>query len=112
MKQSAASFIEPMMVLLVERLPTGKWLYELKFDGYRALAFKTGREVRLVLRNRVSFKSPQLAKALKSLPTKNVIIDGEIAALDQNGRSSVRLLQGYGSGETRTTADLLLICLA
>jgi hypothetical protein len=83
MKQSAApSFIEPMMARLVERLPTGKWLYELKFDGYRALAFKTGQEVRLVSRNQVVFKYPQLANALKSLPAQNVIIDGEIAALD------------------------------
>jgi DNA ligase D-like protein (predicted ligase) len=100
MKQSAAtSFIEPMMARLVERLPTGKWLYELKFDGYRALAFKTGQEVRLVSRNRVEFKYPQLANALKSLPAQNAIIDGEIAALDDEGRSSFQLLQGYGSGE-------------
>ena len=44
MKQGAAlSFIEPMMARLVEKLPTGKWIYELKFDGYRALAFKLAR---------------------------------------------------------------------
>jgi bifunctional non-homologous end joining protein LigD len=42
MKKSVTTeFIEPMMARLVERLPTGRWLYELKFDGYRALAFKT-----------------------------------------------------------------------
>jgi bifunctional non-homologous end joining protein LigD len=100
MKQDAAtSFIEPMMARLVERLPTGKWLYELKIDGYRALAFKTGQEVRLVSRNHVVFKYPQLANALKSLPAQNAIIDGEIAALDDEGRSSFQLLQGYGSGE-------------
>src|SRR5260221_3429212 len=92
MKQSAANFIEPMMARLVEKLPTGKWIYELKFDGYRALAFKTGQEVRLVSRNRVGFKYPQLANALKSLSAQNVIIDGEIAALDQDGRSSFQLL--------------------
>jgi bifunctional non-homologous end joining protein LigD len=99
MKQSATTFIEPMKARLVERLPTGKWLYELKFDGYRALAFKTGQEVRLVSRNQVVFKYPQLANALKSLLVQNVIIDGEIAALDDEGRSSFQLLQGYGSGE-------------
>jgi bifunctional non-homologous end joining protein LigD len=100
MKQSVTTeFIEPMMARLVERLPTGKWLYELKFDGYRALAFKTGKEVRLVSRNQVVFKYPQLANALKSLPAKNVIIDGETAALDDEGRSSFQLLQGYGSGK-------------
>jgi len=93
MKQGAAlSFIEPMMARLVEKLPTGKWIYELKFDGYRALAFKTGQEVRLVSRNRVGFKYPQLANALKSLSAQNVIIDGEIAALDQDGRTSFQLL--------------------
>src|SRR5260221_3428923 len=92
MKQRAANFIEPMMARLVEKLPTGKWIYELKFDGYRALAFKTGQEVRLVSRNRVGFKYPQLANALKSLSAQNVIIDGEIAALDQDGRSSFQLL--------------------
>src|SRR5260221_4831900 len=92
MKRRAANFIEPMMARLVEKLPTGKWIYELKFDGYRALAFKTGQEVRLVSRNRVGFKYPQLANALKSLSAQNVIIDGEIAALDQDGRSSFQLL--------------------
>jgi bifunctional non-homologous end joining protein LigD len=58
MKQGAASnfaFIEPMNALRVQNLPAGNWLYELKFDGYRALAFKAGNEVRLLSRNRTSF---------------------------------------------------------
>jgi bifunctional non-homologous end joining protein LigD len=101
MKQSAASFIEPMMARLVEKLPTGKWIYELKFDGYRALAFKTGQEVRLISRNRSSFNAdyPKLVEALKLLSAKNAVIDGEIAALDQDGRSSFQLLRGYGRGK-------------
>src|SRR5215467_1873956 len=37
------SFIEPMKALPVEKLPEGNWLYEIKFDGYRALAFKRGQ---------------------------------------------------------------------
>lgn len=50
MKQDAAGnlFVEPMMALRVSDLPVGNWIYELKFDGYRALAFKAGKEVRLV----------------------------------------------------------------
>jgi bifunctional non-homologous end joining protein LigD len=102
MKKSVTTeFIEPMMARLVERLPTGKWLYELKFDGYRALAFKAGKEVRLISRNRTSFNAdyPKLVEALKLLSAKNVVIDGEIAALDQDGRSSFQLLQGYGRGK-------------
>ena len=41
------SFIEPMNALGVRELPVGNWIYELKFDGYRALAFKADKEVRL-----------------------------------------------------------------
>jgi bifunctional non-homologous end joining protein LigD len=46
------SFIEPMKALPVEKLPEGDWLYEIKFDGYRALAFKDGKNVRLISRNK------------------------------------------------------------
>jgi bifunctional non-homologous end joining protein LigD len=64
MKKDAASslsFVEPM-ALRVRYLPVCDWLYELKFDGYRALAFKAGAEVRLS-RNRTLFndKYPQLS---------------------------------------------------
>jgi bifunctional non-homologous end joining protein LigD len=70
----------------------------MKFDGYRALAFKTGSEVRLLSRNRTLFNNnyPVLVDAIKSLKTKSFIIDGEIAALDQSGKSSFQLLQSYG----------------
>jgi bifunctional non-homologous end joining protein LigD len=95
------SFIEPMKALRVRELPVGDWLYELKFDGYRALAFKAGKEVRLVSRNRISFNKnyPHLIESLKLLAAKNVVIDGEIAALDENGKSSFQLLQSYGSAK-------------
>jgi ATP dependent DNA ligase domain len=71
----------------------GDWLYELKFDSYRALGFKTGSEVQLFSRNRKLFNDnyPVLVEPLKSLKA-NFIIDGEITALDQNGRSSFQLL--------------------
>ena len=93
MKRAAAAnfaFIEPMAALRVPDLPVGDWLYELKFDGYRALAFKAGKEVRLISRNRTNFDNdyPQLIDALKSLAAKSATIDGEIAALDEQGRAS------------------------
>jgi bifunctional non-homologous end joining protein LigD len=55
MKQGEATnfaFIEPLKALPVTDLPLGDWLYKLKFDGYRALAFNSGSEVRLPSRNR------------------------------------------------------------
>ena len=58
------SFIEPMKALPVEKLPEGDWLYEIKFDGYRALAFKDGKDVRLSSRNKKAFDYPQLLGAL------------------------------------------------
>ena len=73
MKQGAASnlfFVEPMMALRAGDLPIGNWIYELKFDGYRALAFKDGKEVRLVSRNRTNFNNdyPQLQNSRSPLP--------------------------------------------
>jgi bifunctional non-homologous end joining protein LigD len=50
--QRGFSFIEPMKALPVEKLPEGDWLFEIKHDGYRALAFKEGKDVRLVSRNK------------------------------------------------------------
>jgi ATP-dependent DNA ligase len=67
------SFVEPMKALTVQALPAGNWLYEVKFDGYRALAFKSGKETRLVSRNQKDFtKFPQLDDALKTLPAKHL----------------------------------------
>ena len=104
MKQGEApyfAFIEPMKALVVRDLPAGDWLYEMKFDGYRALAFKAGKEVRLISRNRTNFDNdyPPLIGALKLLSAKQAIIDGEIAALDDEGKSSFQLLQSYGKAK-------------
>jgi len=82
-----------MKVLPVEKVPEGDWLYEIKHDGYRALAFKDGKDVRLVSRNKKAFDYPQLLDALKKLPAERVTLDGEIAALDEKGGSSFQLLQ-------------------
>src|SRR5215472_199051 len=91
--QKTPSFIEPMKALPVEKLPEGDWLYEIKHDGYRALAFKNGEDVRLVSRNNKPLNYPQLVSSLKTLPAQHLILDGEIAALDEKGRSSFQLLQ-------------------
>jgi len=90
------SFVEPMKAVLVDNLPKGDdWIYELKFDGVRALALKNGKNIELISRNAKDFtaKFPEVADALKKLPCKEAVLDGEIAALDEEGRSSFQLLQ-------------------
>jgi bifunctional non-homologous end joining protein LigD len=108
--EKTPAFIEPMQALPVEKLPKGDWLYEIKHDGYRALAFKDGEDVRLISRNNKAFDYPQLLAALKLLPAEHVILDGEIAALDEKGRSSFQLLQMFKSSGAVPWSITLSIC--
>jgi ATP-dependent DNA ligase len=82
MPKAKAAFIEPMLLLRTEALPEGAdWLYELKLDGYRALAIKTRGQVQLRSNdNDFSLRSPGIVKALASLPD-GTVIDGELVAL-------------------------------
>jgi ATP-dependent DNA ligase len=93
-------FIEPMLAQPVSNLPEGpQWQYEIKLDGYRALALKTEKAMQLVSRrnNRLNAQFPKIASALGALPS-DTILDGEIVALDDHGRPSFNLLQNHRSG--------------
>jgi DNA ligase D-like protein (predicted ligase) len=99
MRTTSARFIEPMLLLRTDSLPSGEqWLYELKLDGYRAIAFKRNGAVHLRSRNDNDFNAryPAVVEALARLP-ENTVVDGEIVAFDQEGRPSFNALQNYGS---------------
>jgi DNA ligase D-like protein (predicted ligase) len=88
-----------MLLLRTDSLPSGEqWSYELKLDGYRAIAFKRSDGVYLRSRNNNDFnrRYPEVVKALGGLP-QNTVVDGEIVAFDQEGRPSFNALQNYGS---------------
>lgn len=65
--------------LTQERFDGPEWLFERKYDGIRLLAFKDGRRVRLLSRNRLEQRIPALTKAIAALPVKRVILDGELS---------------------------------
>jgi bifunctional non-homologous end joining protein LigD len=91
-----ARFIEPMKAKLVEDPPaTGDWIYELKFDGIRLIGVKRDLKVSLLSRNEneLTARFPEIVEAIKTLPARECVIDGEVVALDEQGRSSFQLLQ-------------------
>jgi bifunctional non-homologous end joining protein LigD len=95
-------FVEPMLARIVTEVPEGNgWTYEIKWDGYRALAIKHGETVRVLSRkgNNMNREFPTVVEALKALPVHTVVIDGEIVALDETGRPSFQMLQHRASGE-------------
>ena len=89
-------FVEPMKAKLVEKPPaTGDWIYELKFDGIRLIAVKNKEKISLLSRNQndLSARFPEIVDAIKNLPADECVVDGEVVALDEEGRSSFQLLQ-------------------
>jgi DNA ligase D-like protein (predicted ligase) len=99
MPHQKAKFITPMLLLRTEKLPEGpEWLVELKLDGYRSLAIKTGGKVQLRSRNDKDFtgRYPSLVKAFSPMADETVL-DGEVVALDAEGRPSFNTLQNFGS---------------
>jgi len=90
-----------------------QWTYEIKFDGYRAIAVKSGQTIHLFSRRRKSFNSqyPYLVEALAELP-EGTVVDGEVVALDDDGRPNFNLLQQFRSGASQICYFIfdLLVC--
>src|ERR1051325_10428201 len=95
-KAAMPEFVPPQLATLTDKPPSGdEWFHELKFDGYRLLCHLERRQVRFWTRNRKDWtaKFADVGKAVKALPVKSAILDGEIVALDSAGRASFQRLQ-------------------
>jgi bifunctional non-homologous end joining protein LigD len=97
----ATTYGDVQLATLVTDVPKGQgWSYELKYDGYRILAMKSGTDVRLASRNHqdwtVEFAAVAADVAKLAIPAG--VLDGEVCALDANGRPSFQLLQNRARG--------------
>jgi DNA ligase D-like protein (predicted ligase) len=93
-------FVSPMAALAVRALPEGpEWSYELKLDGYRALIIKNGTTIQLRSRNDKDLMPmyPGIVTLARRLNAEQVVIDGEIVAVDEQGRPSFQALQHRGT---------------
>ncbi len=105
------TFIEPMMSTLVDGPPRGQdWLFEVKWDGVRAIAFVDHEEVRLQSRSgiRCERQYPELAVIHHQVGASQVILDGEIAVLDEKGVARFHLIQPrIANSDPNTVAHLV-----
>lgn len=89
--------VEPQLATLVRAPPAGDaWLHEIKYDGFRAIAYVDRGEVHLVSRNGLSFdeRFAAVRDALGKRARARAILDGEICAIDEGGRTRFEALQG------------------
>jgi bifunctional non-homologous end joining protein LigD len=97
----APETFSPMLATLADAVPSGdSWRFEVKFDGYRALAYVHGGDCRLVSRkgNDLTQRFAGIAKeVVKATKSPNAVLDGEVCRLAESGRSSFSELQ-QGSG--------------
>ena len=98
-KAEMPTSLEPMLATLVTGLPSGTdWLYEVKWDGYRALCFLANGKVLMFSRrgNNLNKQFAPIAEALQQcVKAETAIIDGEVVAFDEKGKPSFQHLQNY-----------------
>ncbi|WP_201788071.1 non-homologous end-joining DNA ligase, partial [Devosia insulae] len=94
------AFRPPQLATLERNIPKGDWLFEMKLDGYRMQAAIAGSEVRLFTRNGHDWTRQfgYVAPALSRLTKGTALIDGELVAIDANGRTDFALLKNSLDG--------------
>jgi bifunctional non-homologous end joining protein LigD len=119
-KRPMPTAIHPMLATSIDEPFDGAdWLFEIKWDGYRAIAFIEDGKARLVSRNQNNLtpRYPELKDLPKFIKAKTAILDGEVVALDEQGRASFSLMQqrtGFRPGGRRgaTNADVPVLYYA
>ena len=109
------AFRPPQLATLVDSVPAGSsWMHEVKYDGYRAIVAIAGNNARIFTRSGLDWteKFPEIAAAASALDIGSALIDGEICALDENGRPDFSTLRsaikdGGSVGLTFFAFDLL-----
>ena len=109
-KRSMPTAIHPMLATSVDKpFDSPEWLFEIKWDGYRAVCFLENGKSRLVSRNQndLTGQFSELQSLPKLIKAQTAVLDGEIVALDEQGRSSFSLMQqrtGIRQGNRHTAA--------
>lgn len=99
-------FVAPQLATAVSDPPTtDDWVYEVKLDGYRIVCVVQRGVARSFTRNRLDWSKrfPGVLEAVRSLPVKNAIFDGEIVVFDREGKSDFQALQGWLKRGAKTT---------
>jgi bifunctional non-homologous end joining protein LigD len=108
-KVSMPEHISPMLgTLIKEPFDRDGWLFEIKWDGFRSLAYIKKKHVHIYSRNQKSFNSrfPQIVDELQKLNV-DAILDGEIVILDKKGKPSFQLMQNYQTYHEGTLSYLV-----
>src|SRR5690606_963189 len=103
-KRSMPSSLKPQLCTLVNEVPTGgEWLHEIKFDGYRIVAFIKGGKVKLVSRNGKVWadKFPNVAKACEAVG-HDCVLDGEVVVVRADGTTDFQALQNVLKSRDRS----------
>ena len=107
-KAKLPAFVQPQLATLVDSVPQGdEWLHEIKFDGYRILCRIDNKHARFLTREAQDWtgRFGALVEAAQGLPLRQAFLDGEVVALEENGKTNFQLLQN--SIKQNNTATLV-----
>ena len=97
-RESQPEFVPPQLALEAQDPPEGaNWVHELKLDGYRIQAWKSGRTVKLLTRKGLDWahRMPPVREAIAALPYEKLMLDGEVCVVNADGTTSFADLQAW-----------------